>query len=207
MCRDFLVEDLHWPFKLLVFRLGCGKTDWLILERRHALQVKAISISFVLALRHSCKTSSLLLLQKQLLRLLFLPVDEGLGRRCLLLSIGDGLVCVQLLLHDFTHGEKLASCCSFFGLFVRLIGDDQCIQLLVRLDAEKLVLFPLGNLEQFLDLLLLAHVRLLLLLLQLLFFKALLFNHLLLFFKLGEPLAILLMQLAILFRVDGDHEH
>ena len=170
MSRDVLVEDLHWPLKLLVCLLGCGKTDRLILERGHTLQIKSICVCFVLAQRHPGKTSSLLLLQKQLLRLLLFPVDESLGRRCLLLSIDDGLVRIQLLLHDFTHGEKLASCRGFFSLLVRLIGDDQRIQLLVRLDAEKLVLFPLGNLEQFLNLLLLAHVRLLLLLLQLLFF-------------------------------------
>ena len=89
---------------------------------------------------------------------------------------------------------------------VRLVRDNERVQVLVGLHTKELVLLALGDLQQLLDLLLLAHLSLLLLLFQLLFNQALLLNQPLLSLDLSQPRIVSLMHIAAFAMVDCDEE-
>lgn len=88
-----------------------------------------------------------------------------------------------------------------------LVGDYQRVEFLIWLDSEQLVLLALSYLQQLLNLFLLAHLGLLLLLLEVLLLNLFLLNLFLLLFQLGKPLAVPLVQLAFLAVVNRDNKH
>ena len=88
-----------------------------------------------------------------------------------------------------------------------LVSDDERVELLVRLHAQQLVVLALRELQQLLDLLLLAHLGLLLLLAQFLFFDLAALDLALLFLIFDQPLVVVVVQLAAFAVLDGDDEH
>lgn len=88
-----------------------------------------------------------------------------------------------------------------------LVSDNQSIQFLIWLNTEQLVLLPLSEVKELLDLLLLAHLGLLLLLLKVVFLQPSSLEFSLLSFVSSEPLCELLVMIAVRSFVDCDHKH
>ena len=87
------------------------------------------------------------------------------------------------------------------------IRDDQRIELLVWLQAQKLILLSLSEVKKLLYLFLLAHLCLLLLLFEIVLLESVPLEVSLLGLVLAEPLSELSVLAAVISFIDGDHEH
>ena len=87
------------------------------------------------------------------------------------------------------------------------IGDYQRIELLVWLQAQKLILLSLSEVKKLLYLFLLAHLCLLLLLFEIVLLESVPLEVSLLGLVLAEPLSELGVLAAVISFIDGDHEH
>ena len=90
---------------------------------------------------------------------------------------------------------------------VSFVGDDQCVKLLVWLQAQKLILLSLSEVKKLLDLFLLAHLRLLLLLFEIVLLESVPLEVSLFVLMLAKPLSELGVLTAVISFLDGDHEH
>ena len=86
------------------------------------------------------------------------------------------------------------------------IRDDQRIELLVWLQAQKLILLSLSEVKKLLYLLLLTHLCLLLLLFEIVLLESVPLEVSLLCLVLAEPLSELGVLAAVISFLDGDHE-
>ena len=171
--------------------------DDLACEGRHTLEVNQVSrlaelVKCSLTIQHGCTTLKAVLVK---------TVFVGLHR--LLELLRDGCLSSDLCCGHLSF-LLLAGGCELFGSLVGFISYDKRVELLVRLHTQELVLLALSYLKQLFNLLLLAHVCLLLLLFELLLFESLFLEKLLLFFKFGKQFVIALMESTLFTMVDRD---